>query len=261
MEEVLHARELLELWTAKAWYRKENKPFDKLKEEQLRAKGRDLLNGDSATVDALEVFGENLEKSKRPALIRKPWRAYRAYGDMLVHYAMVNVMDYLDANPGETLTSLSASLKSRRQREWINLGGQLMMATEFDRLRADIRSGRLASWKDIHKRYNDIWRRYPVDKLRHAYLSLCCLMGVERMDAAAWQQAIEAEMRIQHFICDEVYRTRQKDHENPFRKATYRNAEEMTAAIGTLENNSFVKQMRSETAVNVKRLEELRTRI
>ena len=261
MEEVIHARELLELWTAKAWYRKENKPFDKLKDEQLRAKGRDLLNGDSEMVDALEVFGEGLEKSKRPALIRKPRRAYHAYGDMLVHYAMVNVMDSLEANPGETLTSLSAFLKSRRQREWVNLGGQLMMATEFDRLRSDIRSGKLASWKDIHKRYNDIWRRYPVDKLRHAYLSLCCLMGVERMDAAAWQQAIEAEIRIQRFICDEVYRTRQKDYENPFRKATYRNAEEMTAAIGTLEDNSFVKQIRSETAVNLKRLEELRERI
>ena len=35
----------------------------------------------------------------------------------------------------------------------------------------------------------------------------------------------------------------------------------MTAAIGTLEDNSFVKQIRSETAVNLKRLEELRERI
>ena len=86
-------------------------------------------------------------------------------------------------------------------------------------------------------------------------------MGIERMDAEAWQQAIEAEMRIQRFICDEVYRTRQKDHDNPFRKATYRNAEEMTAAIGTLEGNSFVRQIRSETAVNLKRLEDLRLRM
>ena len=54
---------------------------------------------------------------------------------------------------------------------------------------------------------------------------------------------------------------RKKDHENPFRKATYRNAEEMTAAIGLLEDNSFVKQIRSETETNLKRLEELRLRI
>lgn len=261
MEEVIQARELLERWTAQAWYRHENIPSDTLKDEQLRAKGRELLNGDSKTVDALEIFGEGMEKSHRNVLIRKVWRAYRAYGDMLVHYAMMNALDYLEANPGETLTSLSAFLKSRRQREWVNLGGQLMTATEFDRLRADIRSGKLASWKDIHKRYNDIWRRYPVDKLRHAYLSLCSLMGVDQLDAAAWQQAIREEERIQHYICDEVYRTRKKDYDNPFRQATYRNAEEMTAAIGTLEDNSFVRQIRSETETNLKRLEELRLRI
>ena len=261
MEEVIQARALLELWTAKAWYRKENKPFDSLKEEQLRAKGRELLDGDSTTVDALEVLGENMEKSKRSVLIRKPWRAYHAYGDMLVHYAVMNALDYIEANPAETLTSMSAFLKSRRQREWVNLGGQLMMTTEFDRLRADIKSGKLADWKDIHKRYNDIWRRYPVDKLRHAYLSLCGLLGVEKMDASLWQRVIDEEARIQRYICDEVYRTRKKDHENPFRQATYRSDEEMTAAIGKLEDNSFVKQIRSETETNLKRLEELRSRI
>ena len=261
MEEVIQARALLELWTAKAWYRKENKPIDQLKDEQLRAKGRELLDGDSKIVDALEILGEGMEKSHRNVLIHKAWRAYHAYGDMLVHYAMMNAMDYLEANPGETLTSLSAFLKSRRQREWVNLGGQLMMASEFDRLRADIRSGKLASWKDIHKRYNDIWRRYPVDKLRHAYLSLCCLLGVDRLDAAAWNRAIAEEERIQRFICDEVYLTRKKDYENPFRQATYRNAEEMTAAIGELEDNSFVRQIRKETETNLKRLAELRQRI
>ena len=261
MEEVIQARKLLEIWTAKAWYRKEGQSFDKLTDGQLRAKGRELLDGDSETVEALEVFGENIEKSKRNVLIRKPLRAYRAYGDMLVHYAVMKAMDYLEANPGETLTSMSAFLKSRRQREWVNLGGQLMMTTEFDRLRADIRSGKLATWKDIHKRYNDIWRRYPVDKLRHAYLSLCWLLGVDKMDATLWQKVIDEEVRIQHYICDEVYRTRKKDHDNPFRQATYRNAEEMTAAIGELENNSFIKLVRAETEDNLKRLEELRERI
>ena len=35
----------------------------------------------------------------------------------------------------------------------------------------------------------------------------------------------------------------------------------MTAAIGPLEENSFVRQIRSETETNLKRLEELRLRI
>ena len=261
MEEAIHARKLLEIWTAKAWYRKENIPFDKLSDKQLRAKGNELLNGDPEIVDALEVLGENMEKSRRDVVIHRAHRAYHAYGDMLIHYAVTNAMDYLEAHPGETLTSMSALLKSRRQREWINLGGQLMMTTEFDRIRADIREGKLNSWKDIHKRYNDIWRRYPVDKLRHAYLSLCYVMEVEQISAADWQKAIDAEIRIQHYICDKVYQSRQKDYENPFRRATYRNEEEMTAAIGTLDQNSFVRQIKEETAHNLTRLEELRSRI
>ena len=81
------------------------------------------------------------------------------------------------------------------------------------------------------------------------------------MDASLWQRVIDEEARIQRYICDEVYRTRKKDHENPFRQATYRSDEEMTAAIGKLEDNSFVKQIRSETETNLKRLEELRSRI
>ncbi|MBQ9400176.1 MAG: DUF4954 family protein [Bacteroidales bacterium] len=261
MEETIHARELLELWTGKAWYRKENKDCSNLSEKQLRAKGYELLNGDSGIAGSLEVIGEGMEKSKRTVRIRKPFEAYHAYGDMLVHYAMTNVMAYLEANPSETLSSMSASLKSRRQTEWVNLGGQLMTAGEFDRIRADIRDGKLKSWKDIHKRYNDIWRRYPADKLRHAYLSLCYVFGLGSMTGEAWQQAIDSEIRIQNFICDEVRRTRQKDHDNPFRQATYRNAEEMEAAIGSVDTNSFVLKIEDDTRNNLKRLEDLRSRI
>ena len=87
------------------------------------------------------------------------------------------------------------------------------------------------------------------------------MLKVEQMDAAAWQQAITEEKRIQQYICDEVFHTRQKDYENPFRKATYRNAEEMTAAIGPLEKNSFVRLVQAETEAKLKRLEDLRSRI
>jgi hypothetical protein len=261
MEETIAARKLLEVWTAKAWLKQQNENTDTYTEKQLRAKGHELLGGDPAIVDGLEIFGEDMEKGKRHVRIRKAYSAYHAYGDMLIHYAMMNVLSYIEANSGETLTSMSTLLRSRRQREWINLGGQLMMTTDFDRIRADIREGKLTSWKDIHKRYNDIWRRYPLDKLRHAYLSLCFVMGVDSMDGAAWQHAIDAEKRIQQYICEQVYLSRKKDYDNIYRQATYRNEAEMEAAIGTIESNSFVQQIRRETDVNLKRLEELRLRL
>ena len=261
MEQVILGRKLLEIWTAKAWYRKNNQEFDKYSEKQLRAKGYELLSGDPAVVDALEVFAEGMEKGKRKERILKVYNSYKAYGDMLVHYAVMNALSYIEANPGETLSSMSDMLKSRRHREWMNLGGQLMMTTDIDRLRRDIVDGKLTSWKDIHKRYNDIWRRYPMDKLRHAYLSLCYVLKVDKVGAVQWQQAIDDEIRIQRFICEHVRSTRNKDHENPFRKATCRSEEEALAVFGTIDANSFVKQTEASLADVLCRLELLKTRI
>ena len=76
-------------------------------------------------------------------------------------------------------------------------------------------------------------------------------------------ELIESELRLYHsklpddrihlaedrafYYRDQVYSSRQKDFENPFRMATYRNKEEMTASIGTIEDNSFIRQVRKET--------------
>lgn len=261
MEEAIKARKLLELWTAKAWYRANDISFEKLSDKQLRRKGQELLSADEAMVDGLEIFGEGIEKSKRKVRILKVSRAYRAYGEMLVHYAVRNVLKYIEQNPGESLTSLFSQFRTRRQREWINLGGQLMMTTDLDRIRADIRESRLCSWKDIHKRYNEIWKRYPYDKLRHAYLSLCFLLGVDGLDASNWNRIIDEEKRISIYVRNQVYETRRKDYANPFRRATFRNEGEMIAAVGRLEDNPFIAQVRRETDEYLDRLEILRTKI
>ena len=31
------------------------------------------------------------------------------------------------------------------------------------------------SWQEIHERYNELWKRYRMEKLRHAYYSLMFL--------------------------------------------------------------------------------------
>lgn len=258
MEEVISARTLLEIWTAKAWFRKEGVDCSGFDEKKLRKKGYELLNGDPEVADSLEVLGEEMEKSKRPVRILRVSRAYKGYGDMLVHYAMVNVLDYLKANPGESLASLSAQIKTRRHREWINMGGQLMMTSDVDRLRTDIREGRLDNWKEIHKRYNEAWKRYPMDKLRHACQSLCYVLKVDSFTEDTWRTAIDREIEIQNFMCEQVYLSRKKDYDNIFRKATYRNEEEMLAGIGTIEDNDFVKMTREETKKTIETLNALR---
>jgi hypothetical protein len=62
-----------------------------------------------------------------------------------------------------------------------------------------------------------------------------------------WIDALDKALEIQETIRDLAYTSRKKDFDNPFRRATYRNLDEMEAAIGTVEDDGFVKQLRSDT--------------
>ena len=62
-----------------------------------------------------------------------------------------------------------------------------------------------------------------------------------------WNENLDKAIRIQHFICDQVYESRKKDYDNEFRNATFRNENEKIAVIGKIDDVSFVKQIRKET--------------
>jgi hypothetical protein len=260
MEEVILARKLLEMWTAKAYLKQQHQDFDNHDFKDLRGKGKKLLHGDKSVVDALEVFGEHMEKGKRKVRILKVYDAYHAYGKMLTYYAVRNVLKYLKENPSATFDTMTDYLKDKRQKGWSNLGGQLMMTCDLDQMRADIRSGLLNSWDAIHHRYDEIWEKYEKDKLRHAYLSLCYLHETDTISDEQWKTILKEAVEIQQFVCDQVYISRKKDYENIFRKATYRNEEEMLAALGPLEENDFIRQVKDETNVFDEEIKSLYTR-
>jgi hypothetical protein len=255
MQEVMHARHLLEQWTGKA-YIHENEGQNN--NEDLRTFGRRLLQGDRKVVDKLTILGEGMENSRRPVHILKVYDAYHAYGDMLIHYAMGNVLDYFDncAPQREEFTNLTSDYQPHDV--WINLGGQLVKETDLDTLRRDICNGTLYSWDDIHHRYDELWTRYATDKLCHALQALCHTLGTDTMTSDLWLQALAHEERIQRRISEQVYLSRKKDYDNPFRTTTCRNAEETLAVYGTSEENSFVSQVREEMFANIKRIERLR---
>lgn len=256
MSEVLKARELLETWVGKAWYDANVDDDANFTAGDYRAKGRLLFQGNRRAVNVLSILGEGMEKSHRPSRILKVYDAYHAYGDMLIHYAMASVIE--KENIPEILTAQSAI---RKEFSWVNLGGQLMRESDLDSLRADIRDGHLDSWKSIHCRYDEIWNRYPEDKWCHAYACLCVALGVDAMTPELWLQALAHEERIQRRIAEQVYLSRKKDHDNPFRACTCRNEEELQAVFGSAEDNSFVRQMREECNRNLAIIERLRAAI
>ena len=250
MEEVIEGRKLLEVWTADAWFRKQGRNPEDIPYYDRRKKGCDILNGDAAAADALDVLGVNMEKGKRKVRILKVRQAYHAYGDMLVYYAMRNVLTYMNNNPSATFKTFNTLFHDKRQREWANLGGQLMQMSDLETLMTDIRNGILTSWDAVHHRYDEIWTKYAFDKLHHAYLSLCYLLEAdpqEGLTEAQWKAMLDRVQDIQQFVSDQVYASRKKDYENIYRQATYRNEAEMLAAIGPLEENSFIQQVRDDT--------------
>ena len=227
--------------------------------EELIARGRALLEDPDDFTRDLEVFGEGMEKSRRPVKIIKPASAYRAYGDMLVYYGVKNVLDFMDWNPETAFHELDGRISGGsgpRVTEWVNLGGQLMSAASVAALRADIGEGLLKTWEDVHGRYDELWSAYPLEKQRHAYAVLCGLAGAEQLVQKHWLDFLYRARKIQEYIRDGVYSSRNKDFENPFRQATYRDMEEMTAAIGTAEDNSFIRQVREETDRFLERVDE-----
>ena len=247
IEEIFHARHLLEIWTAKASLRKKGDSTNVKDNNKLSKLGRELLSGKEDIINRLEVLGENMENSRRKQVILKPYEAYHAYRDILHYYAVKNLLNYLKSNPKATFSSMCKDLKGKREKEWINLGGQIMKRTDLDKLRSDIGSGKLSTWKKIHKRYDDLWEKYPFNKQKHAFAVLCDLYGKEIITKADWESALNKALKIQQFVSEQVYISRKKDYDNPYRQATFRNMDEMKAVVGTADDNSFIIQVKQET--------------
>ncbi len=262
MEEAIEARKLLEGWTGKAYLIKENKFDPSTDFKDLRKVGREILaNKDLAK--SLEVFGEGMENSRRKVRILKHYEAYKAYGDMITYYAVKNIVKHLQQHPELTVEKMCKDLESTRQRQWINLGGQLLNDDDLEKLIEDINNGTLNDWNAIHHRYDEIWERYPMEKLRHAYLSLIFLHKekTNTLTEEIWKESLDEAVRIQQFICDQVYISRKKHYDNPYRNATFRNEEEKIAVIGKLEDVSFVKQIRKETEEFISQINNIKEHI
>ena len=261
VEEIFKALRLLEIWTAKASLRSKGDSTDNKDDKELIQIGLQLMSGSEEHVNSLEILGENLEKSKRKVVIIKVYKSYHAYYDMLYYYAIKNLIEYMKVNPEVDLASMCKALKGKHEKKWVNLGGQIIREKDVDQLRADIGSGKLTKWTEIHNRYDTFWERYPLKKQKHAYATLCEILEIDDLTKEHLVSALDKTIEIQEFIRNQVCISRKKDFDNPFRQATYRNMSEMTAAIGNIDDNSFVKQVQDETKDFKKLIEEIKKRI
>ena len=163
------------------------------------------------------------------------------------YYAVKNLLAWMQEHRGANLAAMSDALAGERKKNWVNLGGQLIPAEDIEELKADIKSGTINTWDAVHQRCDQLWERYPLEKQRHAFATLLRLLGADALTPDLWNAALDEVVRIQQYVRDQVYATRKKDYDNPFRRTTFATPAETEAVMGTAEDNSFVKQIRQET--------------
>jgi hypothetical protein len=273
-EEIAGAMGLLETWMNAAGFPLEapvefpaEAPFEVPLEAPFQGAGDDedpeyeLPAGDLPPEEET-VPAEGLERRRGGAVILKPRRACAAYRQMLRYYAVKSLAEYLLSRPSLSHTGLVEEMEaSAAAREWINLGGQIAPAFRVDELRRKIREKEIASWEAVHAAYDEMTAAYPLDRARHGWEIFAAIHansnsnsnpkpacgkagGHPLKDREAFKEELEALIKTRVWISGQVYASRAKDFNDPFRGITYRNLGEMKQVAGTAADNGFVKIIR-----------------
>jgi hypothetical protein len=240
-EEIIAGLSLLESWLAGAGY-----------------SPADLTGIDGVHHDIRMIPCSHLEHGNRGQVVKHPLRAVAAYRQMLRWYAVKNIAIFLDERPNLDYPDLCSLLNGERVTDWVNMGGQISPAFKVDELRREIVRGSRKSWDDIHGAYASWREEYPMDKARHAWAVFALLNGEKPIENKAFlKQEIAAAVEIRRWMSEQIYNSREKDHLNPFKKATFRNDAEMERVIGKAGDDSFVRLALQEG----KQFEELARRV
>jgi hypothetical protein len=247
MHELAHALEILQKFTAKAWIEQSPGPADRsllTSEAALIALGRDLLVKNDPSLASLEITADNFENSRRKVLIRKVPLAYPVFRDLIIHYAVRCLAEYITRNEIAGLRDLQAALPENRKPEaWVNAGGQLIRKSSLDQLVQDIHGSRVKNWQDVHRFYQSAAETYIRDKTLHALDLLNEVHGisVKSAEPGVFKNLLSRSLATAGSITRNILSSREKDYENPFRKMVYENQAEMDKVVGRPDENSFIK--------------------
>lgn len=211
------------------------------------------------------VKAPGVEHSERECIIYKPVRAWLAYREILLWFAVRTISDYaidhgIDSNIYATLaTQLAADTWCCAETTWENIGGILVSDSRLTLLLEKTEQGMYRTWADFHREYESLCEIYPLEKARYAWAILQKLYLSKPLteDAsgklisvprdALIEALLEAE-KLCSYIETGVTSSRAKDYSNPFRLATYRSKAEMDAVLGSLEKNPFINHTKNEMA-------------
>ena len=258
VNEMFEALRLLELFTGKAWYKKED--VEKITDDDCIKKGKELLKQKKSTVNELEVIAAGFENSKRKTIIRKTQQAYDAYREMILYYGLTNLIDVIEK--GNLAEATEEMNKSNRNNAWLNIGGQLMPSTEVDSIKDKIKNKQINSWDALHEAYAKQGEKYSAQKKQHALASLLEIENInpQDIDTERLNSWLNKAVEIASSLTERIFTSRKKDYINPFRKMVYNSETEMDNVLGKFDDNSFVLQQQQELCTFKKRVEDIQSK-
>ena len=247
--EIIEARGLLELWVG------ESLGDGSIDKDSLRAQGKSLLANQAELVGRSTITTYTVENSKEPVIVLKAVESYRAYGEMLLFYAMKTLVAYA-ANHDQVIDDLLGKRESHLS-PWENVGGQLVRRDRVEALLQDLKEGSIKSWDEVHQRYSEWGDSYEEDTLSHALGVLSFLLGEKRLTGDLWKSLVDETKVLVQKIEQEIYHSKEKDHLNHFKYTTYRNEEERDAVLGNLKDDLLIKTVHKEMETFLDQLERV----
>ncbi|MEO5999223.1 MAG: DUF4954 family protein [Chitinophagaceae bacterium] len=244
INEILVSLGLFKKYTGIAFYKQQGKAVT-LTEKQLIEAGEKLLEENNPLVNELEILANGLENSRRKVVLIKVLKCYPVFKDLIHYYAFTQLINYIHSNNIKKLEDLISVIPAKLVlSEWVNLGGQLIMQSEFKKLIHQIHTGKVKRWEDVHDFYESQGEQYSYQKLLHALAALQQVSpgNWKRDGAVILSDLLGKGLKTKEWICKSIFNSRAKDYNNSFRKMVYNSQEEMDIVMGKLEDNSFIKQ-------------------
>lgn len=197
--------------------------------------------------------------NKGKAIVLKPIQAIQLYQMMIFHYGARELVSVLnEASGADKLEKLKSEFKNP-EHQWHNVGGQLMTEGELFRLMDEIKGGKLDSWHQLHKRYHQLWLKYPLKKRNHGLFSLFKIesLTIKDLIPSTIKGLLLKEKAIAKTLLGLTFESREKDYSNEFRKLAYRNKEEMEAVLGKISENSFLNEYKESIEIFIENINRL----
>ena len=263
VNEMFRSMSYLEKLIGKAYLLKEELINEKTTDEHFIKSGKKLLENQDPIVFDLEIIADDLENSKRKVVIIKAAKAYYLFKELIAYYGSSQLIKFIQKRSFKSVEDVVNVLSPKlKRKEWLNVGGQLLLKDDVDSLKSHIKEGKIVGWDAVHHWYAEKGTQYHEKKLKHALASLAEIndLNLKELNNSTLSNLIATNIATKEWITQNIYESRAKDYRSSFRAMVYDNQEEMENVVGKLEDNTFINQQIEEMSTFKKEMENLKNR-